>query len=74
MILESIGVSPLNIHGVAQHNRASNAKGKLKNVLNVYKENISAACNVSDIEIEEPPPIYDRNTKNEDEELDCMLL
>ena len=57
--LESIEVSPVNIHGVAQHSHASNAKGKLKKVLNVYKENISAAY-VSDIEIEEPPPIYDR--------------
>ena len=69
--LESIGVSPVNIHGVAQHSRASNAKGKLKNVLNVYKENISAAY-VLDIEIEEPPPIYDRDTKNKAEELDRL--
>ena len=28
--LQSIGVSPVNIHGVAQHIRASNAEGKLK--------------------------------------------
>ena len=55
--LESTAVSQINIHGVAQHSRTSNAKGKLKKVLNVYKENISAAYNVSDIEIEEPPPI-----------------
>ena len=40
---------PINIHGVAKHSCTSNAKGKLKKVLNVYKENISAACNVSDI-------------------------
>ena len=59
LTLESIGVSPVNIHRVAQHSHASNVKGKLKKVLNVYKENISAAY-VSDIEIEEPPPIYDR--------------
>ena len=57
--LESIGFSHVNIHGVAQHSCASNAKGKLKNVLYVYKENISSAY-VSDIEIEEPPPICDR--------------
>ena len=38
--LESIGVSPINIHGVAQHSRASNAKGKLKKVFNVYKEKV----------------------------------
>ena len=44
--LESIGVSPVNIHGVALHSRASNTKGKLKRVLNVYKENISAAYNL----------------------------
>ena len=28
--LKSIGVSPVNIHGVASYSRASNAKGKLK--------------------------------------------
>ena len=55
-----------------QHSRTSNAKGKLKKVLNVYKVNISAAYNVSDIEIEEPPPIYDRGTKNKVEELDRL--
>ena len=70
--LESIGVSPVNKHGVAQHSRASNAKGKLKKVLIVYKDNISAACNVSDIEIEQWPPIYDRDTKNKAEELDRL--
>ena len=50
LTLKSIEVSPDKIHGVAQHSHASNAKGKLKKVLNVYKENISAAY-VSDIEI-----------------------
>ena len=45
--------------------------GKLKTVLNVYRENISAAY-VLDIEIEEPPPIYDRDTKNKAEELDRL--
>ena len=69
--LTLIGVSPVNIHGVAHHSRASNAKGKLKKVLNVYKENISAAY-VSDVEIEEPPPIYDRDTENKAEELDTL--
>ena len=44
--LKSIGVSPVNIHGVAQHSCASNAKSKLKKVLNVYKEDISGAYNV----------------------------
>ena len=38
----------------------------------MYKEDISAAYNVSDIEIEEPPPIYDRGTKNKAEELDRL--
>ena len=69
--LESIGVSPVNIHGVVQHSRASNAKSKFKKVLNVYKEDIFAAY-VSDIEIKEPPPIYDRDTKNKAEELDRL--
>ena len=38
----------------------------------MYKENISAAYNVSDIEIEEPPLKYDRDTKNKAEELDRL--
>ena len=50
----------------------SNAIGKLKKVLNVYKENISAGYNVSDMEIEEPPPIYDKDTNNKAEELDRL--
>ena len=54
-----------------QHSRASNAKGELKKVLNVYKVNISAAY-ISDIEIEEPPQIYDRGTKNKAQELDRL--
>ena len=70
--LNSTGLSPVNITGVAQHSRTSNAKGKLRKVLNLYKENISAAYNVSNIEIEEPPPIYDRDNKNEAEELDRL--
>ena len=69
--LKSVGVAPVNIHGVAQYSRASNVKVKLEKVLNVYKEEISAAY-VSDIEIEEPPPIYDRDTKNKAEELDRL--
>ena len=69
--LESIGVSAVNIHVDAQHSYVSNAKGKLKSVLNVYKENISAPYNVSDLEIE-PPPIYGRDTKNEAEELEIL--
>ena len=51
---------------------ASNAKGKLKKVLNVCKENISAVHNVSDIEIDKPALIYDRDTKNKAEELDKL--
>ena len=70
--LKSIGVFPVNFHKVAQHSRTSNAKGKLKKVLIVYKENISAAYNVSDIEIEELRPIYDRDTKNKTEKLDRL--
>ena len=70
--LESIGVFPVNIHGFAQHSDAPNTKGKLKKFLNVCKENISAAYNVSDMEIEESFPIYDRDTKNKVEELDRL--
>ena len=33
---------------------------------------ISAAYDVSDIETEEPPPIYDRDTTNKAEELDRL--
>ena len=71
--LESIGVSLINIHGVNQHSCASNAKGKLKRVLNVCKENISAAY-VLDIEIEEPLPIYEIPKIKLRSLADCMLL
>ena len=37
----------------------------------MYKEDNSATY-VSDREIEEPPPIYDRDTKNKAEELDRL--
>ena len=71
MILERVGVFPVNIHGVAQYSCTSNAKAKLKKVLNVHKEDISTAY-VLDIEVEEPPPIYDRDAKNKAEELDRL--
>ena len=67
--LESTGVSPVNIHGVAQHSHPSNAKGKLKKVLHMNNKKISVACNVYDKQIEELPPIYDRDTKNKAAEL-----
>ena len=38
----------------------------------MWKENISDAYNVSDIEIAEPSLIYDRDTKNKAEELDRL--
>ena len=38
----------------------------------MYKENIFAAYNVSDIEIEEPSPLYDGDTKNKAEEVDRL--
>ena len=72
LTLKSTGISPVDIYGVGQYSCASNAKSKLKKILNVYKEDISAIYNVSDIEIEEPPPIYDRDTKNKAEELDRL--
>ena len=38
----------------------------------MYKENIFAAYNVSEIEIEEPSPLYDGDTKNKAEEVDRL--
>ena len=38
----------------------------------MYKENISATYNASYIKIEQPPPIYDRDTKNKAEGLDRL--
>ena len=49
-------------------------KRSIKKGFNGYKEKISAAYNVLDIEIEEPPPIYDRDTKNKAEELDRLHM
>ena len=40
--LGNIEVSPVNIHGVAQHSHTSNEKGKSKKILNVCKAGVSA--------------------------------
>ena len=63
--------SILNSIGVSQHSHTSSPQGKLKKVLNEYKENISAAY-VSDIEIKEPSPIYERDTNNKAEKRDRL--
>ena len=73
--LENIGVSPVNTLGVSQHSRGSNEKCKMKNFLNVYKENISVAYNVSDIEIEEHLQYMTEISRIKLRSLkDCMLL
>ena len=69
--IKSTGVSPGNIHGVAQHSHASNAKGKLKKVLMCTRRTfVLHMFQIYEIEI--PPPIYDRDTKNKAEELPAM--
>ena len=67
--LKSTGVSPVNKTGVSQHSCASNGKGKLKKVLSTRR---TFLLHVLDIETEEPPPIYDRDTKNKAKELDSL--
>ena len=44
---------------VFPNSRITNAKRKITNVLNVYKKDISAAYNFSDIEIDEPTETND---------------
>ena len=72
LTLKNIGVSPVNIHEVSQDICTSNAKDKLKEVLNVYKENISIVYNVLHIETGKPSPIYGRDTKNKAEDFDRL--
>ena len=45
--LETIGISPVNLHGVPQHSRAKSARQKLDKVVSTYKSNISEAYEVN---------------------------
>ena len=45
--LETVGVSPVNLHGVPQHSRATSAKQKLDKVVDKYTSTIAEAYNVS---------------------------
>ena len=45
--LETVGVSPVNLHGVPQRSRATSAKQKLDKVVDAYKTTIAEAYNVS---------------------------
>ena len=45
--LKTVGVSPVNLHGVPQHSRATSAKQKLDRVVDTYKSTIAEAYNVS---------------------------
>ena len=43
---ETVGVSPVNLHGVPQHSRATSTKQKLDKVVDMYKSTIAEAYNV----------------------------
>ena len=67
--LESVGVSPINVHTVPQHSRPTRAKEKLKSVMEKYQESISDAYDVSVDVIKEKPKddIQSETTKKADE-------
>ena len=46
-ILDTMGISPVHLHGVAQHSRASTAKNKLDTAVEVLKTSLSDAFVVS---------------------------
>ena len=45
--LETMAISPVHLHGVAQHSRASTAKNKLDRAVEVLKTSLSDAYVVS---------------------------
>ena len=45
--LGMVGMSPVNLHGVPQHSRATSTKQKLDKVVNTYKSTIAEAYSVS---------------------------
>ena len=47
MTLETVGVSPENLHGVPQHSHATSAKQKLDKVVDTYKITIAEVYDVS---------------------------
>ena len=45
--LETVSGSPVKLHGVRQHSRATSAKQKLGKVVDTYKSTIAESYNVS---------------------------
>ena len=50
--LSSVGISPVNLHGVPQHTRAYTAKLKLTKVMEKFKSELSEAYSVEDIPLD----------------------
>ena len=46
MSLETVDVSPVNLHGVPQHSRATSTNQKLDKAVDMYKSTIAEAYNV----------------------------
>ena len=51
--LESVGISPVNLHAVPPHSRSTSAKAKLVKVVEKFKTDISDACDVG-VELNDP--------------------
>ena len=49
--LDTMGISPVHLHGVAQHSRASTAKNKLDSTVEVLKTSLSDAYVMSTINL-----------------------
>ena len=73
--LETVGVSPANLHGVAQHSRVTKAKEKLKTVLTTYEESISQvySCPIDELRNNNEGLKETSETAKKPDELDTLL-
>ena len=71
--LDTTGISPVHLHGVAQHSRASTAKNKLDRAVEVLKPSLSDAYVVSTDQLASSESVnVISETEQKASELDCL--
>ena len=65
-----MGISPLNLHGIAQHSRALSARAKLDKLMGTLINNVSNTCNIAAITLDDSKSA----SKNDDIHLEASQL
>ena len=70
--LETVGVSPVNLHGALQHSRATSAKQKLDKVVDKYTSTIAEAYNVSKDVLDTSDSVFEQSDEWKAAELERL--